>query len=127
MIDYRKFKRTSIEVLANLAPKVYFSGDPLPYQVYHVLNLSFSGFFIKGQTNYKRGQVLDIEPKIPAIGRIPMSVEVVWIDSSERKGIGVEIFEITEEYNRIWAHFIKACHALLEAKEDYQKIQAESE
>jgi len=100
MIKQRKFKRTNIELLANLAPKMYFPGDPSPYQVYHVLNFSFSGFFIKGQTNYKRGQVLDIEPKIPAIGRIPMSVEVVWIDSSERKGIGVEILKIPEKYKK---------------------------
>jgi len=100
MIKQLKFKRTNIELLANLAPEVYFPGDPSPYHVYHVLNLSFAGFFIKGQTNYKRGQVLDIEPKIPAIGRIPMSVEVVWIDSSERKGIGVEILKIPEKYKK---------------------------
>jgi hypothetical protein len=124
MIDDRKFKRINIEILANLASKVYFPGDPSPYQV---LNLSFTGLFIKGQTNYKRGEVLDIELEIPAIGRIPMSVEVVWIDSSERKGIGVEILEIPEEYKKIWAYFVKACHALLEAKEDYQKIQTKSE
>ena len=124
MIDNRKFKRTNIEILANLAPRVYFPGDPSPYQV---LNLSFAGLFIKGQTNYKRGQVLDIELEIPAIGRIPMSIEVVWIDSFERKGIGVEILEIPEEYKKIWACFVKACHCLLEAKEEYQKIQAKSE
>jgi hypothetical protein len=124
MIDDRKFKRINIEILANLAPKVYFPGDPSPYQV---LNLSFTGLFIKGQTNYKRGEVLDIELEIPAIGRIPMSVEVVWIDSSERKGIGVEILEIPDEYKKIWAYFVKACHALLEAKEEYQRVQAKSE
>jgi len=124
MIDDRKFKRINIEILANLAPKVYFPGDPSPYQV---LNLSFTGLFIKGQTNYKRGEVLDIELEIPAIGRIPLSVEVVWIDSSERKGIGVEILEIPEEYKKIWAYFVKACHALLEAKEEYQRVQAKSE
>jgi hypothetical protein len=124
MIDHRKFKRINIEILANLAPKVYFPGDPSPYQV---LNLSFTGLFIKGQTNYKRGEIFDIELEIPAIGRIPMSVGVVWIDSFERKGIGVEILEIPEEYKKIWAYFIKACHALLEAKEEYQKIQAKSE
>jgi hypothetical protein len=124
MIDDRKFKRTNIEVLANLAPRVYFPGHPSPYQV---LNLSFAGLFIKGQINYKRGQVLDIELEIPAIGRIPMSIEVVWIDSSEQKGIGVEILEIPEEYKTIWAHFVKACHALLEAKEEYQRVQAKSE
>jgi hypothetical protein len=124
MIEDRKFKRTNIEVLANFAPRVYFPGDPSPYQV---LNLSFAGLFIKGPTNYKRGEVLDIELEIPAIGRIPMSIEVVWIDSFERKGIGVEIFEIPEEYKKIWTYFIKACHALLEAKEEYQKVQAKSE
>jgi hypothetical protein len=124
MIEDRKFKRTNIELLANLAPRVYFPGDPSPYQV---LNLSFTGLFIKGQTNYKRGEVLDIELEIPAIGRIPMSVEVVWIDSSERKGIGVEILEIPDEYKKIWAYFVKACHALLEAKEEYQRVQAKSE
>jgi hypothetical protein len=124
MIDDRKFKRINIEILANLAPKVYFPGDPSPYQV---LNLSFTGLFINGKTNYKRGEVLDIELEIPAIGRIPMSVEVVWIDSSERKGIGVEILEIPEEYKKIWAYFVKACHALLEVKEKYQKIQTKSE
>jgi len=124
MIDDRKFKRINIEILANLAPKVYFPGDPSPYQV---LNLSFTGLFIKGQTNYKRGEVLDIELEIPAIGRIPLSVEVVWIDSSERKGIVVEILEIPEEYKKIWAYFVKACHALLEAKEEYQRVQAKSE
>ncbi|MFZ8831590.1 MAG: PilZ domain-containing protein [Thermodesulfobacteriaceae bacterium] len=124
MIDDRKFKRINIEILANLAPKVYFPGNPSPYQV---LNISFAGLFIKGQTNYKRGEILDIELEIPAIGRIPMSVEVVWIDSSERKGIGVEIHEIPEVYKKIWACFVKACHCLLEAKEGYQKIQAKSE
>jgi len=124
MIGDRKFKRTNIELLTNLAPKVYFSGDPSPY---HVLNLSFAGLFIKGKPNYKRGEVLDIELEIPAIGRIPMSIEVVWIDSSEQKGIGVEILEIPEEYKKIWVYFIKACHALLEAKEEYQRIQAKSE
>jgi Tfp pilus assembly protein PilZ len=92
-----------------------------------VLNLSFAGLFIKGPTNYKRGEILDIELEIPAIGRIPMSIEVAWIDSSERKGIGVEILEIPEEYKKIWAYFVKACHVLLEAKEEYQKIQAKSE
>jgi hypothetical protein len=105
MIEQRKCKRTNIEVLANLAPKVYFPGDPSPYQV---LNLSFAGLFIKGPTNYKRGEVLDIELEIPAIGRIPMSIEVVWIDSSERKGIGVEIHEIPEEYKKIWAYFCQS-------------------
>jgi len=124
MIEDRKFKRTNIELLANLAPRVYFQGDPSPYQV---LNLSFTGLFIKGQTNYKRGEVLDIELEIPAIGRIPMGIGVVWIDSSERKGIGVEILEIPEKYKKIWAYFVKACHALLEAKEEYQKLQAKSE
>jgi hypothetical protein len=124
MIEDRKFKRTNIELLANLAPKVYFPGDPSPYEV---LNLSFTGLFIKGQTNYKRGQVLDIELEIPAIGRIPMSIGVVWIDSSEQKGIGVEILEIPEKYKKIWAYFVKACHALLEAKEEYQRVQAKSE
>ena len=124
MIEDRKFKRTNIELLANLAPKVYFPGDPSPYQV---LDLSFTGLFINGKTNYKRGEVLDIELEIPAIGRIPMSIEVVWIHSSERNGIGVKIHEIPEEYKKIWAYFVKACHALLEAKEDYQKIQAKSE
>ena len=124
MIDHRKFKRINIEVLANLAPRVHFLGNPSPYQV---LNLSFAGLFIKGPTNYKRGEVLDIELEIPAIGRIPMSIEVVWIDASEQKGIGVEILEIPKEYKKIWAHFVKACHALLEAKEEYQRIQAKSE
>jgi len=124
MIEDRKFKRTNIELLANLAPKVYFPGDPSPYQV---LDLSFTGLFINGKTNYKRGEVLDIELEIPAIGRIPMSIEVVWIHSSERNGIGVKIHEIPEEYKKIWAYFVKACHVLLEAKEEYQKIQAKSE
>ncbi len=124
MIEDRKFKRTNIELLANLAPKVYFPSDPSPYQV---LDLSFAGLFIKGPTSYKRGEVLDIELEIPAIGRIPMSIGVVRIDFSERKGIGVEILEIPEEYKKIWVHFVKACHALLEAKEEYQKVQAKSE
>jgi hypothetical protein len=124
MIEDRKFKRTNIEVLANLTPRVYFPGDPSPYQVF---DLSFTGLFIKGQTNYKRGEVLDIELEIPAIGRIPMSIGVVRIDSSEQKGIGVEILEIPEEYKKIWAYFVKACHALLEAKEEYQRVQAKSE
>jgi len=97
MIEQRKCKRTNIEVLANLAPKVYFPGDPSPYQV---LNLCFAGLFIKGQTNYKRGEVLDIELEIPAIGRIPMSIEVVWIDSSERKGLELKFMKFQRSIKR---------------------------
>jgi len=120
MIELRKFERTPIEVLKNLVPKVYFPNDPTPYSVD---NLSFKGLFIKTQPNHRRGEVLDIELEIPAIGRIPMSIQVVHVDTTVKKGIGVEILEIPEGFKKIWAHYVKACHILLEAKEEYQKLK----
>ncbi len=123
MIERRRFKRTNVEVLENLVPKVYFPNDPTPYSV---INFSFTGLFIENQTNYRKGEVLHIELEIPAIGRIPMSVEVVHVVTSEQKGIGVEIFEIPEQFKKIWAHYIKACHILLTAKEEYQRLQLQS-
>jgi hypothetical protein len=122
MIERRKFERTNIDILANLVPKVYFPNDPTPYQV---LNFSFTGLFIKEQTNYKKGEVVNIELEIPAIGKIPMSIYIIQINLSEPKGCGVEIFKIPPKYKKIWAQFIKICHSLTEVKKLYQKLQNE--
>jgi hypothetical protein len=128
IIEHRRFKRINFEILADIAPKAYFPNDPTPYQV---LNVSFTGLFIKDQINYKKREILDIEPDIPAIGRIPMSICIVRINSSQPKGCGVEIIEIPQEYKKIWARFIKTCHffieslteSLTEIEELYQELQ----
>jgi Tfp pilus assembly protein PilZ len=121
IIEQRKFKRFDLESL-NLIPKAFFPNDPYPYQV---VNLSFIGLFIKNKTNYKKGQIIDIELEIPAIGKIPMCVEIIWINHSEPNGMGVKIIEIPQQYKKIWAQFIKICYILSKLKEEYQKLQNE--
>lgn len=122
IIEQRKFKRFNLESL-NLIPKAFFPNNTSPYQV---LNLSFIGLFIKNKTNYKKGQIVNIELEIPAIGKIPMCIEIIWINHSKPKGMGVEILEIPQKYKKIWAQFIKICYSLSKLKEEYQKLQNEN-
>jgi len=123
MIDFRKFERFHYEPSPILAPKVYFQGEQNPYPI---VNFSFQGLMIKGQTKYKRSDVLNIEVDIPLIGRIPMTIRVVWVDASEMERMGVEILKIPEEYQKIWTHFIKACHNFFKAKEEYQSLHSKA-
>jgi Tfp pilus assembly protein PilZ len=128
IIEHRRFKRINIETLQKLTPFAFFPNDPTPYPV---LNLSFTGLFIQNQINYKKGTVLNIELEIPAIGKIPMAIYILWINSSKLNrnnkeiGCGAEILEISPKYKQIWARFIKTCHLLIEIKELYQKLQKE--
>jgi hypothetical protein len=119
IIEHRKFKRFNLELL-DLTPEAFFPNDPTPYQV---LNLSYIGLFIKDNTNYKKGQIIDIELNIPAIGKIPMCIEIIWINHSNPKGMGAQILTIPKQYKKIWAQFIKICYAIGKLKEEYQKLQ----
>lgn len=122
IIENRKFERITIEILNNLAPIAFFPNEITSYPI---LNFSFKGLFIKNQINYKKEQILNIELEIPTIGKIPMCIEIIWINHSEPKGGDVEILDIPPEYKTKWAQFIKICTTLKKLKEEYLKLQNE--